>query len=119
MIDAIAANTTSSTTTGVTMQIASNAPDQYVANYTVVVSIADGEEFTSDQSITINAPALDWGYFQVEDSMGDNNGRIDPGETFLINIPFTNVGHAPKLRDNYYADHQWWRSSPEPHNQRL
>ena len=94
LIDAIAANTTSSTTTGVTMQIASNAPDQYVANYTVVVSIADGEEFTSDQSITINAPALDWGYFQVEDSMGDNNGRIDPGETFLINIPFTNVGHA-------------------------
>lgn len=94
LIDIIAANASGSTVTGVTMQIADNAPDQHLAAYTVHIMIADGEEFTSDQSILINAPAIEWGYFQVDDSLGDNNGLIDPGETFILNIPFTNIGHA-------------------------
>lgn len=90
----IAANATGSTVTGINLQIANDVPDQYVASYTVHVSLANGEEFTSEQSIQINAPAISFGFFQVDDSMGDHNGRIDPGEAFTISIPFSNIGHA-------------------------
>ena len=94
LIDLIAANATGSTITGINLQIADNVPDQHLASYTVLVNLGSGEEFSSEQSIQINAPQLNWGFFQVDDSMGNNNGRIDPGETFVISIPFTNIGHA-------------------------
>jgi len=94
IVDLIAAHATGSTITGINLQIANNTPDQHVAEYTINITLPDGDEFVSEQSILINAPQLSWGFFEVDDTEGDNNGRIDPGETFILNIPFTNVGHA-------------------------
>ncbi|HPI26510.1 MAG TPA: T9SS type A sorting domain-containing protein, partial [Candidatus Cloacimonadota bacterium] len=51
-------------------------------------------EFSADHSLVINAPVLEWGYLQVDDSQGDGNNRIDPGESFILGIPFTNMGHS-------------------------
>lgn len=94
VISMIAANATGSTSTGVNLQIANNAPDQWIAPFTIRISLPDGEEFSADHSFAINAPVLEWGYFQVDDSQGDGNNRIDPGESFILSIPFSNIGHS-------------------------
>lgn len=94
VISVIAANATGSTSSGINLQIANNTPDQWIAPFTVHISLPDGEEFSADHSLVINAPVLEWGYLQVDDSQGDGNNRIDPGESFILGIPFTNMGHS-------------------------
>lgn len=94
LINDIDSNTSASTVTGIAIQISDSVPDQYVASYTVEVNLADGSNYSYDNTMTINAPSLSWGFMQVDDSDGNANGRIDPGESFIISIPITNIGHA-------------------------
>nr|MDK2850543.1 hypothetical protein [Candidatus Cloacimonadota bacterium] len=90
----IAANATGSTTTGIDIHVTDFVPDQYTADFTVLVTLSNGDVYTNDYSLTINAPKIEWGYLIVDDPDGNNNNRIDPGESFVLGIPFSNVGHA-------------------------
>ncbi|HNQ44312.1 MAG TPA: gingipain R, partial [Candidatus Cloacimonadota bacterium] len=93
----IPANAFGSTVNGIQIAIANNVPNQHVAEYTVVVTLDDESVYTSNRSITINAPELSFGVIMVDDVDGNDNGRIDPGELFTISIPFTNSGNATAL----------------------
>ncbi len=90
----IAAHTSGSTVTGLSVQISNSVPDQHVAPIHVMVNLANDEVFEYNGSITLNAPAFGWGAYQVSDANGNNNGRIDAGETFQLIIPINNTGHA-------------------------
>lgn len=90
----IAANATGSTVNGFSINVANNVPDQHVAPIHVMVNLANDEVFQYDGSITLNAPAFTWGAYLVDDADGNNNGRIDAGETITITMPIQNSGHS-------------------------
>lgn len=90
----IPANAFGNTITGIQLAVANNVPNQHVAQYTVVVTLDNESIYTSNRSLTIAAPEIAFGFMQVDDAEGNDNGRIDPGELFTISIPFTNTGNA-------------------------
>ena len=87
---------------GINIQISDFVTDQYVAAYSVVIEVDGTEDFVYDYTMTINAPKLEFAGLFVDDPEGNNNGRIDPGETFILSVPFSNTGHAasPEVQVN-------------------
>jgi hypothetical protein len=94
LIDNIDPNASGSTVMGIDLQISDSVPDQHLASFTVEVNLGDGSSYAYDYNMTINAPNLSWGFMHVDDSEGNENGRIDPGESFVLSIPISNIGHA-------------------------
>jgi hypothetical protein len=70
-------------------------PDQSVVIFEVTYSDASGNTWTNYLSVTIQAPQFDciesW---TIDDSQGNNNGRIDAGETVQVSALVSNSGHA-------------------------
>lgn len=75
--------------------------------FTVADSIADNlkipfeitmnsedESWTSTFILTAYAPEFKIGNYTVDDSQGNNNGRLDPGETAFMHFNFENTGHC-------------------------
>lgn len=68
-------------------------PDQHVVNFDL--DITDGSDnWTGAFSITLNAPLLSVNSILINDATGNNNGRLDPGETADVYIAGSNIGHA-------------------------
>ena len=71
-------------------------PDQHVVQFTIEVT--DGTDtWESMFNVTLNAPVLTIGGYIVDDSYGNNNGRLDPGENADIIIPNLNAGGCDAL----------------------
>lgn len=83
-----------SSTNAFSIQIANNVPDQHAAVIHVTITLDGVITWQYNLSLVINAPAFTAGAIVINDSGGNNNGRIDPGETFNLVIPVTNSGHA-------------------------
>ena len=74
--------------------IADDVPDQHTIAFTLEAEAGD-EVWENNLNITSNAPVLTSGYVEVDDSEGGNdNGRLDPGETVDVIVPSTNEGNA-------------------------
>ncbi len=73
--------------------IAGDIPDQHAVAFTVT---ADGQDtWSSEFSITVNAPELAMDSYYFNDAVsGNNNGILDPGETADLIISAMNNGHA-------------------------
>ncbi len=70
---------------------ANNIPDGHVINFQV--DATDGNDtWVSYFSIQGHAPVLEMGDFVINDPTGNNNGKIDPGETVDIIITVENNG---------------------------
>ncbi len=94
LIDDILPHDTGSTILGINIQISDFVPDQHETAYTVTIAVEDAEDFVYEYTMIINAPKLEFAGYLVDDPDGNDNGRIDPGETFILSIPFTNIGHT-------------------------
>lgn len=94
LTDPIDANDTGSTVQGVQIQISDYVPDQHQAEFTIHLELDDGESFAYTKSFIINSPELEWGGLIIDDSSGNENGTIDPGETVILGIPIINEGHS-------------------------
>jgi len=100
-------NGTATVVDGFAMTIAQNIPDQH--GITVQVDATDGtSSWTSYIGFNGNAPALEMGTFTISDATGNNNGKIDPGETVSITVTAGNDGHA----DAYNVTGQLTSSDP-------
>ena len=55
----IPAETTGSTVTGFTVQIAANVPDQHVAPLDLLITLSDNTTYAYTRNLTVNAPDLD------------------------------------------------------------
>jgi hypothetical protein len=85
-----------SVTNGFTIDIDDLVPDQY--NVIMELNATNGTEtWASYFTITLNAPVLAIGDMVIDDSAGNNDGILDPGETAVITIPANNDGHAETL----------------------
>jgi hypothetical protein len=69
--------------------------DQTVVMFVVTYTDGAGNTWSSNIPVTIQAPEFDCvNTFSINDSQGNNNGRLDAGETVTITLPVTNSGHA-------------------------
>lgn len=54
----------------------------------------DENEWNSQQKYTVFAPNLEFSVIQFEETEGNGNGFLDPGETALASFTTTNTGHV-------------------------
>jgi len=73
--------------------VANNVPDNHSILFNI--STTDGTNtWTGTMTVTAHAPILQVGTMTVSDPTGNNNGRLDPGETADIIITTTNTGSS-------------------------
>lgn len=77
------------------IQISNTIPDQHEVILHIVITDANANSFEYDQSFVVNAPAITWGSILVDDASGNNNGRVDAGESVVFSLPILNSGHCP------------------------
>jgi hypothetical protein len=73
-------------------QVANDVPDGHLIAF--VVEADGGEIWESYFSIEVHAPILTAEEFIIDDAAGNNNGRLDPGETVTVYIPTGNEGSS-------------------------
>jgi hypothetical protein len=80
-------------TNGFTFSVAANTPG--MENIRINVSATDGiETWTSTFDIVTYGPRLQFGNITISDPLGNNNGRLDPGETVDMIISAQNTGQV-------------------------
>ncbi len=90
-------NQISTSSDGYTIVIANNVPDQHQSLIHVAIAQGDSISWEFDTILTLNAPSLATGTIVISDAAGNNNGRIDAGETVSIIIPVINNGHSTAI----------------------
>jgi hypothetical protein len=69
--------------------------DQTVVMFVVTYTDGNGNTWSSNIPVTIQAPAFECAEtITIMENEGNNNGRIDAGEIVILIIPITNSGHA-------------------------
>jgi PKD repeat protein len=78
---------------GFSFNTAYNIPDGHVISFTVTAT-SGGNTWISYFSLTAHAPVLAFLSSTVSDPSGNNNGRMDPGETGALSVVIQNSGTA-------------------------
>lgn len=89
----IPAGETATLTDAFAVSLASNIPDQHVV-YLHYTAVSDTLTWTGNFSLTAHAGIMAIASYAVDDPSGNNNGKIDPGETFDLIIQVVNNGSA-------------------------
>ena len=76
-----------------------SVPDLHLIPFTIH-STDGANTWINNFSITAHAPVLEMGAYQVLDPVGNNNGRLDPGETASIKIYINNNGSSDAFNVN-------------------
>ena len=74
--------------------LAEDIPDLYSIPFDITIEDQDDNLWESTFTVTGHAPVLDFGQMVINDQSGNNNGRLDPGETADLNIDIINLGSA-------------------------
>ncbi len=80
---------------GFTFEVANNIPDGTKINFSV--SSEDGvsrEVWESSFFLVAHAPVMNFTSFTIDDNAGNQNGRIDPGETVDLIVDLSNNGSS-------------------------
>ncbi|MAE08768.1 MAG: hypothetical protein CL661_08430 [Bacteroidetes bacterium] len=89
----IAANDTVIVVDGFEFNVTDDIPDLIIANFQISAQDENGNEiWESSFMLTGHAPSLVFSGFAIDDSDGNSNGRIDPGETVEIAVDISNDG---------------------------
>jgi len=88
----IATGDTSTIINAYSFAIADNVPDQHEALFQL--KAVSNETWVSDFNIICFAPQLSAGVLQIDDINGNNNHRLDQGESVTINIAAINNGSS-------------------------
>ncbi|MBE9491500.1 MAG: hypothetical protein IMY70_01330, partial [Bacteroidetes bacterium] len=92
----IAAGATSLQTGAFEFTVDDIVPDQHIVQFELEVT--DGTDvWNSTFNLTLNSPVLTILSYSIDDSNGNNNGTLDPGETADIIVPNLNDGGCDAL----------------------
>ncbi|MBE9492077.1 MAG: hypothetical protein IMY70_04270, partial [Bacteroidetes bacterium] len=92
----IPAGQTVSVPGGFTFCMAENVPDEHEIDFEIIVTDENDSTWINFCQIMAYAPILNIGHMIIDDAAtGNNNGRLDPGETAIIKIKNYNSGHCP------------------------
>ncbi len=90
----INSSATSTQNNGYSFKVADSVPDQHIVIFTLTIVDVNSNTWTGTFNVTLNAPSFAIGNMTINDATGNNNGKLDPGETVDLIIPYTNNGHA-------------------------
>ncbi len=76
-----------------TISVANNVPNNTSVPFTLTITANEGN-WSSNFNLMALAPSFSIGNFVVNDVSGNNNGRLDPGETVDLKVSITNEGLA-------------------------
>ena len=86
-------NETQALTDAFSFTVADNVPDNTSNLFTI--SVTNGNDtYISNLSMKAYAPLFNLGSMSITEIDGNGNGRLDAGETALLNFPIENKGHA-------------------------
>jgi len=87
---------TSTQTNAYSLTVSGSAPDQHTVPFNLNITDSLSNSWSGTFNLKLYAPALSVGTVTVSDPLpgGNNNGRLDPGETADIIITSSNTGHA-------------------------
>lgn len=71
--------------------VSQSTPNNYVIHFSLT-SIFDNDTTVSSFTEPVFAPELNMGSYTIDDSNGNGNGKLDPGETANFNIGLVNNG---------------------------
>jgi hypothetical protein len=78
------------------IDVAEYIPDQHTISFEIELTSATKETWMYDYDLVLNAPVLTVESMLIDDSQsGNDNGRLDPGETATILVVNNNTGHSP------------------------
>ncbi len=78
-----------------TFNVANNVPDGELVIFSLDIIDENNNSWTSNFTITLKAPNLLNEFIEIDDSEnGNNNGRLDNGETVSLKFRVTNNGHS-------------------------
>jgi peptidase C25-like protein len=84
-------------------KVKENAPDQHIVSFAMQMEDDGDETWAAEINVTLNAPVLFVQNMIIDDSeFGNNNGRLDPGETADIKVSNKNTGHC--IAENTIAE---------------
>ncbi len=96
-IASLAAGASTTINNAYKFNIANNVPNGSSAAFTITM-VSGSNTWVHNFTQTINAPALVFGNMTVSDpAPGNNDGRLDPGETVTVTMPLNNTGAAASL----------------------
>lgn len=90
---AIAASGTLSVSNAFSFSVANNIVNGLTADFTITM-VSGTSTWTHNFTKVFNAPSLTFGNMTISDPTGNNNGRLDPGETVIVTLPLQNNGAA-------------------------
>jgi hypothetical protein len=91
----IPAGETITITDGFEISALENLPNLHVSLFQLDASGTSGRDtWSSSFAIPGHAPVLEMAEYMIIDSAGNNNGRLDPGETAIIQVTAQNTGSA-------------------------
>jgi len=79
------------------LKVADVIPNNHSVLFTLEVTDAEENEWSSNFSMRIFSPMFTIGEFTVNDAGENGNNRLDPGETADLMIRYTNTGGAPAM----------------------
>ena len=95
LYDTVWMNQTTYKENGFEIVLADDIPDQHELNFTLTTTDVNNSTWVNEFSVIANAPILTPLDLIIDDSeTGNNNGRLDPGESAIIKIQTTNTGHC-------------------------
>jgi hypothetical protein len=74
--------------------VSNNIPDGTSVTFNLTITDNASNSWTSTITKTVNAPAFQIGAMTINDAAGNNNQRLDAGETVQVTISGANIGHA-------------------------
>ena len=89
----IGAGQTKTINQGFSYNVAANIPDGHIVQFTVTAT-GSKATWTSYFSLEAHAPILEFTYYTILDPTGNNNGRLDPGETVDLKMNIKNSGSS-------------------------
>lgn len=90
----IASDDTVSIVDGFQFVVSDDIPDEIIVNFVITATDIDGETWESSFMLTAHSPKLVFGNFSIDDSNGNNNGKVEPGETVDIILDILNDGSS-------------------------
>ncbi len=79
---------------GFAFDVAGNVPDNHLITLNIVAEDNAGNSWNSSLSATAHAPKLEYSSVTIDDALGNDNGKIDPGETVNLIVEIGNNGSA-------------------------
>lgn len=76
------------------ISVKNNIIDLHNVLFTITATDNNSNSWTSNLSITLNAPKLKVISYSVNDIQGNDNGKLDPGEHVSISVVVNNFGHS-------------------------